>query len=310
MDTEALRLSRNLKADGLAERLNWGAVELSVTDLDRAIQFWTGALGFVRRPDRGTGVALGTAERTLVILRPGASLPVLRGVTGMYHVAFGVPSQVEFSRLLSRFQRLRLPVSPVDHTMSKAIYLNDPDGHGIEIAFETPERFLRFDNSGGQFAMIDSEGRMRSGRDPLDLQAEFAAAKGTDETASIAAGTIVAHVHFHVPELEPALSWFEKLGFVRNLTLPSMGMADMGAGASYTHRLAVNLWAGRGARRAPDHSARLLCYHLTTSDGMLFEEAGRHLQQDGRGNLTGVDPVGITMTLSLSAALRSEAACA
>lgn len=306
MDTDALKLARSLKAHGLPERLTWGAVELSVTDLDRAVQFWTGALGFLPRPDPGTGVALGTSERTLVVLQPGAHRPVMNDVTGLYHVAFAVPSQEEFSRLLNRFKGLGLRVSPVDHTMSKAIYLNDPDGHGIEIALETPERFARFDNSSYGFAMIDSEGRFRSGRDPLDLKAELAAAAGTDPSAPIASETVVAHMHLHVPDLEPGLDWFEGLGFARNLALPSMGMADMGAGAAYTHRLALNIWAGRGAPPAPDHSARLIRYHLTTSDAALFKQASRRLRHDAHGNLSGCDPAGATLTLALSPTTRTD----
>lgn len=299
MDTDALELARSLKARGLPERLSWGAVELSVTDLDRAVAFWTGALGFVLRPDPVNGIALGTAERTLVVLHPGAKRPVMNNVTGLYHVAFGVPSQSEFSRLLTRFMNLRLRIAPVDHTMSKAIYLSDPDGHGIEIAFETPERFARFDDSSYGFAMIDSEGRFRSGRDPLDMAAELAAAQGTDATAAIAAETVVAHVHLHVPQLEEAQAWFEGFGFARNLSLHSMGMADMGAGAAYTHRLALNIWAGRGAPMPPEHAARLLSYHLTTSDAALFKRASMRLKRDADGNLSGVDPAGATLTLAL-----------
>jgi catechol 2,3-dioxygenase len=308
MGTDALKLARHLNARGLAERLIWGAVELSVTDLDRAVRFWTEALGFVSRqhPGIGSGVAVGTVDRTLVILRPGAAVPVLANVAGMYHVAFAVPSQAEFSRLLRRFMRLRLPIAPVDHTMSKAIYLNDPDGHGIEIALETPERFTRFDGSSKSFAMIDSDGRSRTGRDPLDLAAELAAAQGADDAATIAAETVVAHLHLHVPVLEQGLDWFERLGFARNLLLPSMGMADMGAGAAYTHRLALNTWAGVGAPPAPAHSARLLRYHLTTSDAELFKQAGMQLRRDAAGNLSGADPTGATLTLALSPAARTE----
>lgn len=306
MDTDALKLARSLKTRGLPERLTWGAVELSVTDLDRAVRFWTGALGFLPRPDPGTGVALGTSERTLLILQPGAQRPVMNDVTGLCHAAFAVPSQEEFSRLLTRFKGLELRVSPVDHTMSKAIYLNDPDGHGIEIALETPERFARFDEASSSFAMIDSEGRFRSGRDPLDIKAELAAAAGTDPSAPIAPETVVAHIHLHVPALEPGLDWFEGLGFARNLLLPSMGMADMGAGAAYTHRLALNIWAGRGAPPAPDHTARLLRYHLTTSDAALFKQASTHLHLDAAGNLSGSDPAGATLSLVFSRATRTE----
>lgn len=302
MDTDALRLARSFEASGLGERLAWGAVELSVTDLDRAVKFWTGALGFVSRSGPGPGVALGTSQRTLVILHPGATRPAMDDVAGLYHAAFAVPSQEEFSRLLVRFMGMGLRVSPVDHTMSKAIYLNDPDGHGIEIALETPERFARFDNASYGLVMIDNKGRFRSGRDPLDLNAELAAAAGTDPSAPIAPRTIVAHIHLHVPDIEPALNWFEGLGFARNLSLPSMGMADMGAGAAYTHRLALNIWAGQGAPSAPDHSARLLRYNLTTSDAALFEQAGRFLRPDGHGNLSGLDPAGALLTFAFAPA--------
>lgn len=306
MDTDALKLARSLKTQGLPERLSWGAVELSVTNVDRAAWFWIGALGFVPRPDPGPGLALGTSERTLVILRPGARRPVMNDVAGLYHAAFAVPSQEEFSRLLCRFRDLDLRVSPVDHTMSKAIYLNDPDGHGIEIALETPERFVRFHDSSSSFGMIDSEGRFRSGRDPLDLKAEIAAAVGADLSASIASDTVVAHIHLHVPDLEMAQSWFQGVGFVRNLSLPSMGMADMGAGAAYTHRLALNIWAGRGTPPPPDDAARLIRYHLTTSDPALFKLASRRLGRDARGYLSGRDPAGATLTLALSPTPQSK----
>lgn len=310
MDTDALKLARSLKTRGLPERLTWGAVELSVTNVDRAAWFWIGALGFVPRPDPGPGVALGTPERTLVILRPGARRPVMNDVTGLYHAAFGVPSQEEFSRLLCRFIDLDVRISPVDHTMSKAIYLNDPDGHGIEIALETPERFARFDDASPSFAMIDSEGRYRSGRDPLDLKAEMAAAAGADPSASIASETVVAHIHLHVPDLEMAQGWFQGIGFARNLSLASMGMADMGAGGAYTHRLAVNIWAGRGAPQPPENAARLLRYHLTTSDAALFRKASQRLQRDADGKLSGTDPTGATLTLALSPATRTESEAA
>jgi catechol 2,3-dioxygenase len=302
MDTDALKLARRLKANGIRQRLAWGAVELSVTDLERSIKFWSGALGFIPRTEPGTGVALGTPERTLLILHPGARRPAMNGVTGLYHAAFAVPSQEEFSRLLCRFMRLGLRISPVDHTISKAIYLNDPDGHGIEIVLETPERLARFDEASGGLGMIDSEGQFRGGRDPLDLGAELAAAATTDPAGPLASGTVVSHIHLHVPEIEPALNWFEGLGFARNLLLSSIGMADMGAGDAFPHRLAFNIWAGRGAPPAPDHSARLLRYHLTTSDSALFEQAGRFLRPDGHGNLSGLDPAGALLTFAFAPA--------
>jgi len=303
MDTEALALARQRTADGLPERLTWGPMTLSVTNLDRAEAFWTQAMGFVRRSEHGPGVALGTPDRTLVVLTPGATSPVARGHAGMYHVAFGMPSQAEFSRRMLRFIELRLPFSPVDHLMSKALYLSDPDGHGIEIAWETPARFGRFGNDGGRFAMFDAQGRIHSGRERLDVAAELARADGTEPALPLHRDATVAHLHLHVPALESSVTWFERLGFARNLFLHDFGMADMGAGAPYTHRLAMNLWAGPGARPAPTNSARLLTYRLETTDSATFGAARAHLTEDlATGTLTGTDPAGVTLTLALSAA--------
>ena len=298
MDTPALQLARHREAANLPERLSWGPLTLSVTNLDRAEAFWTDVLGFVRRPDAGPGLALGTPDRTLVVLSPGATSPVAKGHAGMYHVAFGMPSQAEFSRRIRRFLDLRIPFSPVDHLMSKAVYLDDPDGHGIEIAFETPHRFGRFSRDGGRFAMYDTEGRRRSGRDPLDLRAELALADGTDPALALHRDACVAHLHLHVPAIDPALDWFEGLGFARNLDLTEFGMADMGAGAPYTHRLAVNIWAGHGVRPAPTHSARLLSYELSTPDAECFSAArSRATETPSATVLTGTDPAGVTVTL-------------
>lgn len=303
MDTDALALARRLAADNLPERLTWGAVAVSVTDLDHSEQFWTEALGLVRRPSEGPGRALGTADRTLVVLTPGATGPVAPGHAGMYHVAFGMPTQAEFSRWLQRLRHLGIPHSPVDHLMSKAIYLDDPDGHGIEITLETPERFGRFSLDGGGFAMIDAHGRVNSGRERLDARAELALGDGTDPGAPLHGDAVVAHLHLHVPDFGRALTWFEGIGFVRNLTLTDFGMADMGAGASCTHRLAVNLWAGPGVKPAPATSARLLSYTLLTPDAAIFAAARSRLTEEtATGNLTGIDPAGVTLALSLRVA--------
>ena len=300
MDTDALTLARERAAHNLPERLAWGPLTLSVTDLDRSVDFWTRVIGFVPRPSEAGGTALGTLDRTLVLLRPGATGPVAQGHAGMYHVAFGMASQAEFSRRIRHFAALGIGFSPVDHLMSKALYLSDPDGHGIEIAWETPERFGRFSNEGGRFTLIDADGNTHSGRERLDLTAELGLADGTDPALPLHRDTTVAHLHLHVPGLDLALDWFEGIGFARNLLLPDFGMADMGAGAPYTHRLAVNIWAGPGAKPAPDGTARLLEYTLYTPDAEAFEQATSQLVEEGQtGLLRGTDPAGVTLNLHL-----------
>ncbi len=280
------------------DRLSWGAVELQVTDLDRAVDFWSTALGLEQRAHGGAGVALGTATRTLIVLHPGASKPVAAPFSGMYHVALGVRGQAEFSRMLARLIHLDVPVGPTDHLMAKSLYLKDPDGLEIEITYETPERFGRYGDMSRGLTLYDADGNPHSGRGPLDVRAELAHARGADLMAPMADDSYLAHLHLKVPALEPALDWFQSLGFERHLTLDSWGFADMSAGKPNTHRLAMNLWAGAGLPPAPQDMARLVGYELIAHDTSAL--SNDTLQQDG-DVLSGMDPVGVRMTLCTAA---------
>lgn len=299
MKTAALLLAEHARSAGEPERLTYGPVELAVVDPDQTAAFWSGALGFLPRPHPDPKVrALGTARETLVILHPGARTPVQRGRSGLYHVAFGVPDQREFSRLLARLLSHRVRIAAVDHVMSKAIYLWDPNGLGIEIAYETPERFGRFGSFTNTFSLYDAQGRLRSGRDPLDVPGELKALDGADPDAPVAVGTAVAHLHLHVPDLARAVAFYEGIGFAANLFLPHLGFADLGAGGPYTHRIAVNTWQGERVEPASSRASRLLRYQVGVIDPILLERA-RDLQgaRDSDDGLDIVDPAGTVLRL-------------
>ncbi len=276
-----------------SDRLSWGAVDLQVTDLDRAVAFWTSALGLIQREGATSGTALGTRDRTLIVLHPGANSPVEAPFTGMYHVAIGVGSQAEFSRMLARLIHLNIRVGPTDHRMAKSLYLHDPDGLEIEITYETPDRFSHFGDMSKGLTLYDVDDNPHSGRGPLDVRAELALAEGADPMAPMADDSYLAHLHFKVPALEPALDRFETLGFERHLTLDSWGFADMGAGAPNTHRLAMNIWSGPNNPPMPQDMAGLVHYELFTHGETI---ASPHLHQDG-DTLRGTDPTGVAVTL-------------
>lgn len=290
----ALTLVKNFEPAFETDRLSWGVVELQVTDLERAVAFWTSALGLIDRNHSAPGVALGTAERTLFVLHSGATVPVEAAYTGMYHVAIGVRSQAEFSRMLARLIHLQVPVSPTDHLMSKSLYLADPDGLEIEITFETPERLGRMGDMTRGPVMFDVEGRPHNGREALSLSEELTHAETADLMAPLADDSYLAHLHFKVAALEPALDWYKRLGFQNHLTLTDWGFADMGAGEPNTHRLAMNTWAGPNLPAAPENMARLLRYEVIAHDHALLENAG--LQRNGDA-ANGIDPAGVEVTL-------------
>lgn len=296
MQTEALELARQSTYSGRPECLSYGVVEIQVTDLERTVKFWTRALGLSVREQNSERASLGTQARTLITFHAGASRSAENGYLGMYHVAIGVPDQSEFSRILARLIEMRISIAPVDHLMSKAVYLHDPDGLEIEIAFETPERFSRFGNMDGAIELFDTEGKKHNGRERLDVENELSFARGADLLAPLSNDSFLAHLHFKVSDLESALAWYEKLGFARNLFLPGVGFADMGAGASYTHRLAMNIWAGKNLSPAPAGMARLICYELHVHDASVLKDA--HGLQPTETGFTGLDPAGIDVSLN------------
>lgn len=295
MQTEALKLAQQSADNNLIERLSYGKVELQVTDLERTLDFWTVGLGLIVR-DRGSQKAdIGTREKTLFVLHAGASRPVAPHHLGMYHVAIGLPDQAEFSRILAKLIASQIPISLVDHLMSKAIYLQDPDGLEIEFAVETPERFGRFGDMSQGLIMYDAEGRPHSGRARVDINKELTHAAGADTQLPLSDKTTIAHLHLKVADLESATAWFESVGFTRNLMIPNFGFADLGAGAAYTHRIAINTWAGPNLNPAPSDMARLLTYTLVANDPELI--INNEVLQAGKHGLTGVDPTETPLTL-------------
>lgn len=299
MQTAARRLARLAKLKGRPERVSYGPIELEVTNVERAVCFWTSALGMTPRPAKD-GVALGTRSQTLLVLHGGAREPAQqRRHSGLFHVAIGVPDQVEFSRLLARLIGNRIAVSADDHVMSKALYFQDPDGIGIVVAYETPMRFSHFGDFAQGVELFDTEGRPHPGRTPLDIAEELDHARNADLDADLVDGTRIAYLNLSVPDLAAAIAFYERLGFVRNLMVPHIGFADLGAGSTYTHRIGFNIWHGPGSPPPPKGSARLRRFHLHLAEQEIFTSARQlPIAADDGGRLRFIDPCGIEVIVS------------
>src|SRR5947209_2145762 len=219
----------------IASGTGMGAVEIAVTDADRALRFYRDYIGLTPLPSAGPELRMGAHGRELVVLNPGAERPVVAHTSGLYHLAILVPDRKELARVIGRLARLRWAQSPTDHVMTKANYLWDPDGNGIEIYTESPEDgFMGFAN--GTFAAWDKDGNPRSGRDPIDLEELFTHLSDDDPLDQpMPAGTKMGHVHLHVPDVEEALRFYHDLvGFDVMGKVPGVGFVSAGG---YHHHL-------------------------------------------------------------------------
>lgn len=149
-----------------------GHVHLKVSDLDRAIGFYSDILGFEvqqRWGDRAAFLGAGGYHHHIG-LNTWESLggtPAPKGHTGLYHTAFLYLDRAQLADALRRVVTAGIPIEgAADHGVSEAIYLSDPDGNGVELYRDrAPEDWPR--SADGQIAMSNA---------PLDLDALLAEA--------------------------------------------------------------------------------------------------------------------------------------
>lgn len=122
-----------------------GHVHLKVADLDRAIAFYSGILGFEVTQRYGAQAAFLSAGgyHHHIGLNTWDSLggtPPPPGHTGLYHSAFLFPDRKALAQVLKRLVQAGYPLTGAsDHGVSEALYLDDPDGNGVELYRDRPK---------------------------------------------------------------------------------------------------------------------------------------------------------------------------
>lgn len=251
--------------------IQFGPVHLNVTDLDRSIAFYREVLGMNVRRSVAPAV-VGTFDRTLLVLHPGASGPAPKGRTGLTHVAIHLPTERDLAYLLDRIVRKGWHVSPTDHVIAKSLYVRDPDGITIELAVETPHRVVEYRFTEDEFQVIDDQGRLRNPIEALDTDELMALLGPGSSKETISDEAIVGHMHLHVADLRLAYDFYKKLGFTEHFLLPRAGWGDLGAGGAVEHRMALNVWAGIGAPSPDPDSAGLRFFTLIYTEAELLNQ--------------------------------------
>src|SRR3954470_22398617 len=184
-----------------------GAVELTVADLDRSVEYYTLAIGLKVLAREGGVARLGSPdglELLVLVEEPGAQ-PV-RGHTGLFHFALLLPSQEDLARWLVHAAGARVPLSGMsDHLVSEAIYLRDPDFHGIEIYRDRRRE---------EWPLRD--GQLQMDTLPLDTDALVGSLDGTEvgPFSGLPGGTRMGHVHLHVADIHDTEAFYrDVLGF-------------------------------------------------------------------------------------------------
>jgi catechol 2,3-dioxygenase len=122
-----------------------GHVHLKVADLERALKFYRDVLGFEVTAGYGEDAAFISAggyhhHIGLNTWESKGGKPPARGTTGLFHLAILYPTRAALADALRRLVRAHIALTGAsDHGVSEALYLNDPDGNGVELYWDRPE---------------------------------------------------------------------------------------------------------------------------------------------------------------------------
>jgi catechol 2,3-dioxygenase len=224
---------------GIAPATYMGAVELSVSDLDRSLEYWQRVVGLrVLARENGSASLGADSELVRFVEEPGAQ--PADGHTGLYHVALLVPDRASLARWLAHAARDETRIEGLsDHDVSEAIYLRDPDRHGIEIYADRPRE------------LWEGQVMQRMTTRPLDVEDLLGelADPATEPFGGLPDGTTVGHVHLRVADVEETVAFYrDVLGMDVMAQLGPMA-AFLSAGG-YHHHVGGNTWESRGAAPA------------------------------------------------------------
>jgi catechol 2,3-dioxygenase len=158
-------------------RADIGHVHLKVADLDRAIGFYSGVLGFELTQRMGSAAAFLSAggyhhHIGLNTWESQGGAPPAPGTTGLYHLAIRYPDRPALGEALRRLHEAAIPLDGAsDHGVSEALYLRDPDGNGVELYWDRPR--AEWPRS--------ADGSLRMTTMRLDLGALLAAARSPSD---------------------------------------------------------------------------------------------------------------------------------
>ncbi|RAI29205.1 hypothetical protein CH339_04020 [Rhodobium orientis] len=244
---------------------------LRVRNLDGMILFYRQVIGLEVLSRTEQGAVLGTGGVGLLeLVRDPGGTPVPAGAAGLYHLALEMPTRPDLARWIVHAARHRFPVSGLaDHRVTESVYLDDPEGNGIEVYASRPEAEWRW--AGGQVAM----GVFDLDLDPLLELVD----RSEDAYSGAPAAMRIGHIHLRVGELAAAERFYSGLiGFEATRRAP--GVVFMSSG-KYHHHVAVNIWESQGAGQRGEAELGLSWFSVAIAGRSALEDRKARLRAAG-----------------------------
>jgi catechol 2,3-dioxygenase len=275
-------------------------VELRVRELDKATAFYRDIAGLHvagSEPERAW-LGDGSGAPILLLDAHGVTEAADPDATGLFHTAIRFPTRASLGDVLARVGNAGLQLGAGDHLVSEALYVDDPDGNGVELYWDRPVEGWPPPNDTMAIPMATL---------PVDLESVMAEGSGAAAIgAGVPPGTDIGHVHLQVSELARTTSFYvDVLGLDQTASLA--GNAGFFSSNGYHHHLGANIWRSRHGHPAGTRHAGLARVVFSVAAGDEFSTLGERAQKAGvrsaapeAGTLTVWDPDGIELRFELA----------
>ena len=261
--------------------LRIAGVRLAVANLPASVDFYSRVMGLQVLENDGSRAVLGAGgEPALELTALEAPVPAAPRSTGLFHVAWLHPNRATLAETVRRIGESRWPFTGAsDHAVSEALYLDDPDGLGIEIYVDRPRETWEPGPDGDPVRMVTA---------PLDVEDLLAQSEGAPP-AEIDAGTSIGHVHLKVADVPRAEAFYRGLGFEHMASYPSAAFVAAGG---YHHHLGLNSWQSAGGAPAGEDSPGLRLVEFELGGREAVEAVAAATGTEAAGELSLRDPDG------------------
>lgn len=265
------------------------ALTLKIKNVVESKFFYTEILGFsileanenhINYTINGTDVIL----KTMIDTRASIRVPS----QGLYHVAYLFPTQESLAQVIQNIAKHKYPITgAADHGVSDALYLDDPDGHGIELYFDTNPTY---------WSDIDQYPSKIENK-PFDY--DYYLSLTVPPLRKINPMTILGHMHLHTADLPKVSAFYQVV--LNYQMIVNIGSAHFLSSVAYHHHLALNAWVG--TKRPKTDAVGLIDVTFQVGSSTEFEQIKSRLGvlqvpfDDHHDLITTTDPDGIQLIL-------------
>lgn len=290
-----LTLSDDMLPFALTTPMHVREAALKVKDLNNMLAYYRQVLGFTEISRKGNTVTLGAGGVPLLHLihTPEADFES-QSAAGLFHIAYLMPTRKDLARWLVHVAMMQAPITGfADHNVSEAVYLNDPEGNGIEVYSDRQKDTWKWDGD-----------VVTMGTKELDIDDIVALTDTTKDDYSIAPASLrIGHMHLRVGDIAKGRAFYENAVGLASTRGNREDAAFLSSGR-YHHHVAINTWNSRGAELRDEKQTGLAWFSLTITDAADIKQQQARLEAAGytvsmldNGDIEAKDPWGTGLRL-------------